>query len=236
MKHFSVYPKIEYSNNTVVNMTARAKIRDLVLQNKVVFYDYVLDDYERPDILATKYYGMSDYTWLLFYANNVFDPFYDWLLSPEEFKKFLLNKYKGTDPKDCALPLGTIKQTITSGTNLTYQARTTPLKEGDQVISPSGQIRNVMVIISSTQVTIDLPFNNDLASVTCKVRNKNHSYYNVEGLEIDFITWKSLGTNEKSQKTYFDFELEKNEAKRNIKVIDSVFTTRIINEFDVIFR
>lgn len=236
MKHFKDFPKIEYSDNYLTNMLARAKVRKLILENASVYYDYYLDDYERPDILALKYYGTMDSTWILFYANEILDPQFDWLLNPEDFKAYILKKYNGVDLKDCSKYLGNIANVSTSGTVLTYTARFTPIKESDSIISPSGEIRSVISVNSLTQVVLDSPFNNNLSNVTCSVRNKYHSYYDINGLQIDFKTWKATAENERSQKTFYEYEMDLNERKRNIKVIDINYHNQIINEFATIFR
>lgn len=236
MKHFKFFPRVEYSDNIITNITLRAKVRDLVLSNQVVYYEYVLDDHERPDILAHKYYGSTDHTWILFYANEIIDPIYDWVLSYEDFKNYLLAKYEGVDAKDAAKSLGSLTNVNTVGTSLTYTQRFTPLKAGDQVVAANEQIRNVVSVTSATQVTIDLPFNIDLVNQTCAARNKIHSYYNLQGLKIDYVTWNALASNERSEKTFYEYEVETNEAKRTIKVIDKLYYNQIINEFERIFR
>ena len=236
MKYFSNFPKIDYSDNVATNILVRAKIRDLILQNNVIYYEYDLDDWERPDILALKYYGSVDHTWILFYANEILDPIYDWLLSYEDFNNYLLSKYEGSDPKDAFKYLGEIQHVYTSGTNVIYEERITPLKATDQIISPEEQIRNVITVISRTEVTIDLPFNNDLSDVVCIVRNKFHSYYNEEGLRIDYNSWNNTPASERNEKTYFQYESEQNENKRRIKVIDRLYYEQIVTEFERIFR
>lgn len=236
MKHFKHFPRVEYSNNVATNIMLRTKIRELVLLNPVIYYEYELEDNERPDILAQKYYGSADHTWILFYANEVIDPIYDWLLSYEEFKNYMLAKYVGTDAKDASKPLGTIHHASSSGINVTYTPRITPVKEGDQVIAPNGQIRNVVTVISEGQFNMDLAFSTNLVDVDLIVRNKIHSYYNNTGQQIDYNTWRNTPEAERSEKTYFQFESEANEAKRKIKVIDKLYYTQIANEFERIFR
>lgn len=93
MKHFRFFPQIEYSQNTSVNLLVRSKIKNLVLQENTLYYDYVVREGERPDVIAKKYYGNSDYTWVLFYANNIKNPLTDWPLDSNSFSRFIINKY-----------------------------------------------------------------------------------------------------------------------------------------------
>jgi hypothetical protein len=224
------------SNNTVVNILVRSKIRDAILNNNVVYYSIDVRDDERPDILATKYYGSSDHTWILFYANEIYDAEYDWVLPYKSFNKYLLKKYGGTSPLDCARSLGQIKKVTTVGSILTYEARYTPLKNGDQVISPSGQIRDITSVTNTTEVMLELPFSNNLNNVVCDVRTKIHSYYDASLNQIDYTTWNALPVEERSEKTFYQYESEENEKKRTIRVLDKVFYQQIVTEFESIFK
>ena len=93
MRHFRYFPQIEYSQHTAVNLLARSKIRDMVLENIALYYQYVVKDGERADIISTKYYGTSKHTWVIYYANEIVDPTEQWPLGALEFEKHLANKY-----------------------------------------------------------------------------------------------------------------------------------------------
>lgn len=92
MKYFEYLPTINYSDNEVTNITVRAKIREFVLNNASVYYKHRIEDTDRPDAIATRYYGNSSFTWLVFYANNIFDPLFDWPLTHDAFVSYLVNK------------------------------------------------------------------------------------------------------------------------------------------------
>lgn len=93
MLHFEYFPKIEYSDNKAVNITVRAKIREAILAQTALFYKYTIRDGVRPDILATKYYGNPNETWAIFYANDIFDPRFDWPLDDKQFYAYIKSKY-----------------------------------------------------------------------------------------------------------------------------------------------
>jgi hypothetical protein len=92
MKYFQYLPSLDYADLSATNILARAKVREHVLNNAVVYYTHRIQDGERPDTLATKYYGNSNYTWLIFYANDIFDPVFDWPLSSEALIAHMVNK------------------------------------------------------------------------------------------------------------------------------------------------
>lgn len=93
MKHFEFFPKIEYTENQAINIMVRGKIRDAILEKSAIYYKYKVADGDRPDILATKYYGNPNHTWAIYYANNIFDPRHEWPLNDSQFYDFIKTKY-----------------------------------------------------------------------------------------------------------------------------------------------
>jgi hypothetical protein len=93
MKHFQYYPQIEYSGITMTNLMVRAKIRDAIKNETFVYYTFRVTDTDRPDILASKYYGNSNYTWAIFYANDIMDPLSQWPLTQNQFNRYIIKKY-----------------------------------------------------------------------------------------------------------------------------------------------
>ena len=53
----------------------------------------------RPEDIAYYYYGSTDYTWLIYLANNIVDPYHQWPLSQENFNKYLIEKYAAKSGK-----------------------------------------------------------------------------------------------------------------------------------------
>ena len=91
--YFSNFPIINYLDNPAINLLASVKIRDVVKNNVNVFYPYVVKDGERPDHIAADYYGDARYSWLIYLANDIVDPYYQWPMPTNEFKKFIVKKY-----------------------------------------------------------------------------------------------------------------------------------------------
>ena len=169
MKHFTYYPKIEYSENIAVNITVRAKIRDAILSKSAIFYKYSLTDHDRPDIIATQYYGNPNSTWALFYANEVFDPRFDWFMSYEQFKAYIKSKYG----------------------------------------------------------SVDFAMN----------KNNIHHYILDNEYIIDKETFENNEvTGQKRAVTFYEYEEDLNEAKRNIVVLDVVYLGMIVNELESILK
>ena len=100
---FANYPRIAYDisgdnstapNYTVaVNLMIRNKLKEAVEDDITVYYPYVVPEGMRPDVLAYKYYGDTIYTWTIFLANNILDPYWEWPLSYRDFREYISDKY-----------------------------------------------------------------------------------------------------------------------------------------------
>lgn len=93
MKHFAYFPKITYGQDQATDILLRAKVRDMIKNSSVVYYPYTVRDGEKAETISYKYYGNVDSTWLIFYANDIFDPIWDWVLEYKEFTAFIESKY-----------------------------------------------------------------------------------------------------------------------------------------------
>lgn len=76
-----------------VNVLQRIKMRDILLNNYLIFYTYTVKDGETPEIIADKLYGSSSYHWIVLLANNIVDPMYDWPMSQEDLVASIRKKY-----------------------------------------------------------------------------------------------------------------------------------------------
>ena len=98
-RYFQYFPttvhdlKQDGTSVTVTNILKRFKISDLALDDMQEYYDYRLQDGDRPDIIAEKYYGDADYAWLVLFSNNIVDPVKEWPLYGADFTNYLEQKY-----------------------------------------------------------------------------------------------------------------------------------------------
>lgn len=92
-KFFEVRPTIMYNGVQCKNITQRTTLTQEVQRAYTAFYDYYIQDGERPDVVAYKAYGDQYYDWLVYYSNGVVDPYHGWFLSDVDFAKYIANKY-----------------------------------------------------------------------------------------------------------------------------------------------
>lgn len=92
-KYFEKFPIIQYANNYVRNITERAVVLNVVYNNPTLYYSYDIEQGERPDNIADRYYNDEYMGWILHLTNKVVDPYYDWYMDQTTFKDFIVKKY-----------------------------------------------------------------------------------------------------------------------------------------------
>jgi hypothetical protein len=92
-RYFDKFPLIKYNGYTVRDITARVVVNSEVRKNPYLYYPYDLKDNERPDQLAEDMYNDPYMSWLIYMANGITDPYYDWLMEDSVFNEYLVKKY-----------------------------------------------------------------------------------------------------------------------------------------------
>lgn len=93
--YFNKFPVVNYNGVPVRNIMARAAFDSKTKNNPANFgIVRVEDDVSgRADIIADNYYGTPTYDWLVYFSNEVVDPYNDMLLDSESFARFIVAKY-----------------------------------------------------------------------------------------------------------------------------------------------
>lgn len=100
MQYFSQFPTILYSfdpaNNSfqlVTNLFARVKFLDSVLANTLIYYPYSVQDGDTPWSIADKYYDDPQRDWIVMFANQIMNPYFDWPLTQNDLDAQVVQKY-----------------------------------------------------------------------------------------------------------------------------------------------
>ena len=181
---FSHYPQISYDVSgakpakfrTAINLLTRAKMRNVVGDDVVAYFPYIIPENERPDITAFHIYGDVKFTWLIFLINDIHDPIYQWPLGAREFVSFIIGKYGS---------INTAKDTV---------------HHYEQIV------RNRMEANGTADATPQ-------AIIT-----------------VDETTYDALSSEERKIVYNFEYEVEFNESKRQIKLIDQSYASQIFGE------
>lgn len=106
--YFSYFPKINYTdgiyNKTAVNIFKRAKVVQFssVIQS-TIFYEYVIKDGERVEDIANRYYGDTQYYWIILYVNNIINVYSQWPKSNRQFEDYIISTYGSVEEASSTL-------------------------------------------------------------------------------------------------------------------------------------
>lgn len=92
-KYFSYLPKTKYGDYTITNIARRVKVKDILKNSPYVFMPYTVENDDRPEDVAFYYYGNVSYTWLIYLANEMIDPYSNWPLKYIDFENMIMKKY-----------------------------------------------------------------------------------------------------------------------------------------------
>jgi len=91
--YFRSFPFISYANNVGINITARTKLLETVKANPSLYYPLDINDGSRADQVAQTQYNDPYKSWILYYSNEIIDPYYEWYIQPSDFDEHLKKKY-----------------------------------------------------------------------------------------------------------------------------------------------
>ncbi|ASD52062.1 baseplate wedge subunit [Pseudomonas phage PspYZU05] len=100
---FSFFDPIMYKAKTINENAESVPITD-IFRNYKAYYNRVAPRYKlrnyyisgspRPEELAYQLYGNTQLYWVLLMANNIYDPFYDWITSQDAAYQMADQRYK----------------------------------------------------------------------------------------------------------------------------------------------
>lgn len=103
MSYFSNMPVVNYPivvNGRVKyinarNIMVRAKFLDYIKQTQTAYLNYTIRDGERPETLAHRVYGASEYHWIILLFNEIIDPIFGWPIGTNDLDVLVEKKYSG---------------------------------------------------------------------------------------------------------------------------------------------
>ncbi len=150
----------------VKNLFRRVKLRDDLQNVFTIFNKYQITEGERPDTVAEKLYGSSDYDWVVLLTAGIVNVYDQWPLSDKDLYQYAENKYgneltavrfyETTEVKDSSnrliLPKGKVVDSgftipnpsnpnatinpVTAITNYEYEVRKNEDKRGIYLLKP----------------------------------------------------------------------------------------------------
>jgi hypothetical protein len=99
MQYFESFPTILYSFDPstgfqlVTNIFARVKFLDKILSNTLVYYPYSVQDGDTAWSIADKYYDDPQRHWIVYFAQQLVDPYFDWPLTQKDLDNNIVARY-----------------------------------------------------------------------------------------------------------------------------------------------
>ena len=210
-KVFNFYPKTVYSlsdNNSlniITNLTTNFSFLTDLSQYSSSYYEYTISESDTPENLAHKIYGNSEYHWIILKFNNIMDVKNDWPITYNQLIDSINVAYSTSEYADTANTANTGLQWAKSNIHSYYKIQTKTVLNSN--------------IIEVDKIRID---SNTYANLTPDI---NPTIYELsDNNKFSIITTKE-------NKTYYEYEIEANEEKRNIKILRNEFIPTIENEF-----
>ncbi len=213
-KFFNYYPKTYYTANNkttgvdaVTNIIARFGFESSLKENSAAFYPYQIQDGDTPEIIADKYYNNVERHWVVLLFNDIIDPQFDWPLDQNTIIDYIDKKYTANGA-----------------------ANTTP-QTGLAWALSENNVQAYLKVITSTA--------NDGTISVEKLQIDKNTYANTAATTATYTT----ANNEivtvavsKETRSYYTYEIEQNESKREIKLLKPEFITEVEKEFKRVIR
>ena len=228
-KYFDYFPKIAYdiskSNYSTyqnpTNIFFRVAVIKEALENISSYYLYSIKESDKPETLADQVYGSPEAHWIILMANDIHDPLYDWPLKYDDFNKHIADKYRIT----------------AGGSNLTdsqviaWAQNTTP---NSNSIHHYEKVIDRTDVSTETTTTFRYVIDYTMRSNTAP-SGVVYDYYTSLSNAGDYSTYSTNGVTVREKiyrsfVTVYDYEMQQNENKRNIKIIKPDYYGRIAGE------
>jgi hypothetical protein len=203
------------------NIFRRAKIREDIFQAAVAFDRYKIIGEERPDQIANKVYGSPQYDWVILLANNIINIREEWPLSDSEFNSYITSKYSAAE-------LSQVK----------YYETIAYFDSRGKMIIPAGKIVDSNFSITyfdydaQEQEIITQPYRFDQTSTTF---DSTIVRFDMDQ-QISLKQGKSFTVSPIKSVSVYEYEIQKNEEKRNIYVLKPRFLQTIIDDLEEIMN
>ncbi len=210
---FDYFPTVEYDINnsliykngpheTVSDIFFRFGVIKNVINNTSSYYIYDVQESDTPELLAEQLYNDKGAGWIIIYANQIFDPQFDWPLTYDAFKKMIINKY------------GSVENSQTTIHH--YEKIITRVNE---FYGTTSVTRFVIDGDIQTDQSLDVPYDYYSELAMSEVNT-----YDIDGKTI-------VETIEAVAISNYDYELKLNDDKKIIKIIKTDYYPQIMSEY-----
>jgi hypothetical protein len=231
MKYFSKFPNMIVTSNSrpvaITDFLRRVSISDKFRENSVVLEDYFIQDGETPEQVSYKLYGTPAYHWVILMVNDITNPREEWPILDAKVTDLVYLKYD-------------FKITVPDGTEYTANDVITSDNDGkflvskvvDDVVHMRSQVGKILLTTSNTLTNVTTETEDLTITSIIDPEEDVHHYYDTE---LGYIVDEDYSMNTVPV-TNYTYEVEENDAKRTIKVLDPALIPTIEQEFDSLIR
>jgi hypothetical protein len=230
-KYFRYFPKTIYnldgsnSLDTVTNLTASFSFDKSLAENSVAYYQYTVPDGETPEIVANKFYGASEKHWIILKMNNIFDVKTDWPVEQRILNEVIRSKYANNWITE------TIEMTDEQGNLFVTE-------NGESLIYETGKERDGLqwaIINNHSFYKIEtrlFPVTGEKTIDKLQITEEDYNNLVEENASYTLSDGNTLTVSiTKTRMSFYDYEVEENDAKRIIKILKNEFVSTVDQEF-----
>ena len=228
LERYSLSDKKYPDYQSVTDILFRTALIKEVLNNTSSYIEYTIRDGDTPEILAAKVYDNPEAHWVILYANDIVDPQFDWPLNTVAFNNYVADKYRSMAEADVGSSL--LDYQVVSWTQDTTNPNS--IHHYEKVVKQENKeaktVTEFRYQIDGTKLT-----NNDL-SVPYDRYDSLPFEQGVTPRNIQFANQTVIQTIYNNFVTYYDYELDANEAKRSIRIIKKEYYPQIVRELEAL--
>lgn len=221
MKYFrelpqALYPRIENDEAqqyvVLTNLLTRSAFIKEIIDNVGMYYEYNVKEDETPEIIAHKLYGSVERYWIVLLFNNLMNPFYDFPLNSTQLSDFIQSKYGYG-----------VNTAQTTTHHYERRIKRTVLVNGAEY---SSNTETVTISGQEANTTTGLAETNPYLPGTPDTTNTYQTDTDVIDGTTTVVTEYTV-----ANVSVYTYELNENEKRRRIKLIDPQYVGQVEQEF-----
>jgi len=213
------YPNLENENNTIIltNILTRSSFLKEILDNTAVFYEYQIKNNETSEIIADKLYGDPNRHWIILMFNKIMNAQYEFPLNDTQLKSLIIIKYDQT-----------IEQALTTIHHYEQKVTKTIFFNGImQSTNENTYTINELKLNFTTGVLEQTPYLPGTADTYLDAGSSTESFNSGITVQTTYVNWAISN---------YTHELNENEKRRTIRLLDKDYVTAVENEFKRLMR
>ena len=93
VRYFRHFPTLKYSGQAMTNITKRIRFKENFISSPFAYLPLTVKEGERAEEIAYLYYGDTSYVWMIYLANDIVDPYWQWPLTQQNLDRFIEDQY-----------------------------------------------------------------------------------------------------------------------------------------------